>query len=87
MRIKDRLLPGIEMQVLGRPGQQGKRYRKIVMLPGRAFVDDTIFTLLALKRRKLLKGVSGLCAFGQTDVLVAQFGEQKFEQERAADIV
>ena len=70
VRIEDRLLPSIQMQVLGSPGQHGKRHAEIVVLPCWAFIDHTAVALFAFERHELLIGASDLPMVGQAGVMV-----------------
>jgi hypothetical protein len=81
VRVEDRLLPTIQMHVLGGPGQHGKRHAEIVVLPRRAFIDDTAVVLLGLERHELLISVPAFRGIRQADLLVTQFGEQQIEQK------
>ncbi len=67
------------MQMLGGPGQHGKRHGEIIVLPRWAFVHCAALALLELECLKLLISALTFRTIRKTDPMVAQLGEQEVE--------
>ncbi len=75
------------MQMLGGPSQHGERDGKIIMLPGWTVIDHPAVALLGFECHKLLTSAYTIRTTGKADPLVAQLGEQEFEQIGPANVI
>jgi len=71
--------------MLGRPCQHGAGNPEIVMLAGRAFIDNPGITQLRLERHQLLMRASAHRTINDADLIRLQFAMVELEQIGPAD--
>ena len=72
--------PSAQMRMPRRPSQHGAGYAEVVMLPGRAIIDDTGLSHLWLKCHQAARKRAACWSINNPDLTGLQFGLKKFEQ-------